>query len=52
MKCLLMSGFKKVESLEDFKFRLNSLTEKINKINQNSNASAVGDNQRIRVREA
>jgi len=47
-----MAGFNNCESSEEFKRRLNSLTEKLNKINQNSNAIAVGDNQRIRLREA
>jgi hypothetical protein len=30
-----MAGFNNVESPEEFKHRLNSLTEKINKINKN-----------------
>lgn len=47
-----MAGFKKAESAEEFKHRLNCLSEKLNKINKNFNDSALGDNQRIRVREA
>jgi len=38
-----MAGFKNVESPEEFKLRLNSLTEKINKINKNSDAQAAGE---------
>jgi hypothetical protein len=32
-----MAGFSNSESLEDFKHRLNSLTEKLNKTDKNSN---------------
>lgn len=46
-----MTVFNNVESPEEFKLRLNSLTEKLSKINKNSNDSTVGENQRIRFRE-
>ena len=48
-----MTVFNNVESLEEFKYRLNSLTEKLNKINKNMDAQSVGgtaDSQRIRFR--
>jgi hypothetical protein len=32
-----MTGFSSTESLEDFKLRLNSLTEKLNKTTKNLN---------------
>jgi hypothetical protein len=50
-----MAGFNKVESPEEFKLRLNSLTEKLNKIKKNVDTQSVGgaaDSQRIRFRES
>jgi hypothetical protein len=45
-----MVNFNNGESPEEFKHRLNSLTEKLNKINKNANA--VEDNQRNRFKES
>jgi len=47
-----MAVFKNIESPEEFKHRLNSLTEKLKKINQNSNARTTEENKRIRFKEA
>ena len=50
-----MAIFNKIESAEEFKHRLNSLTEKLNKINKNMDAQSVGgvaDNQRLRFGES
>ena len=38
-----MTVFNNVESPEEFKLRLNALTEKLNKINKNSETLAVGE---------
>jgi hypothetical protein len=49
-----MTVFNNVESPEEFKLRLNSLTEKLSKINKNSETLAVGGgaagNQRIQIK--
>ncbi len=48
-----MADFDNIESLEEFKIRLNSLTEKLNKINKNSSAAKrVEVNQKIHAKEA
>ena len=50
-----MAIFNKIESAEEFKHRLNSLTEKLNKINKNLDTQSVGEaanSQRIRFRES
>jgi hypothetical protein len=52
MEKSMMAGFKKGESPEEFKHRLNSLTEKLNKINKNSVEEGAAGNQRIHCWEA
>jgi|WetSurMetagenome_2_1015567.scaffolds.fasta_scaffold2080392_1 hypothetical protein len=47
-----MTVFNNLESPEEFKLRLNSLTEKLNKINKNSGGEGAAGNQRIQSREA
>lgn len=50
-----MAGFKNGESAEEFKLRLNSLTQKLNKINKNIETQSVrgaADSQRIWFRES
>ncbi len=48
-----MADFDNIESIEEFKLRLNSLTEKLNKINKNSSATKrVMVNQENHAKEA
>ena len=47
-----MTAFSNTESPEEFKHRLNSLSEKLNRISQNPNASTVVDNKRKQFKEA
>jgi exonuclease VII small subunit len=50
-----MEGFENVESFEEFKYRLNSLTEKLNKTSKNLNQALgewrIGENKVVTLKE-